>query len=74
MYGSKVGELSVYLQMGNQQSKEPIWKKENSHGEHWNLGLVSYVPTDGDMNVTNFIIEAHTGDGQYHYGDIAIGN
>ncbi len=75
MYGARVGELSVYLKLENasnpdQQTAEPIWKKANSHGEHWNLGHVTYL--GNDSSVTNFIIEAYTGDGKLFYGDIAI--
>ncbi len=75
IYGSRVGELSVYLKIENasdpnQQTAEPMWKKTNSHGDYWNLGHVTYAGYDS--SVTNFIIEAYTGDEEFFFGDIAI--
>lgn len=76
MSGDSVGELSIFFKIntgasGLEMTTEPVWKKVNDHGDHWNLGFVSYK--GGNDSLTNFIIEAHTGKGQYHYGDIAIG-
>ncbi|CAF0741650.1 unnamed protein product, partial [Brachionus calyciflorus] len=72
MYGSRTGELSVYLNIEKQPNvfvqSPAIWKMKNSHGDHWNLAHVQY---DGfNSSVVNFIIEGYAG--YYSSGEIAI--
>ncbi|CAF0741635.1 unnamed protein product, partial [Brachionus calyciflorus] len=72
MYGTRVGELSVYLRVknenGNYTQSQAVWKMKNSHGNHWNLGNIQFE--GGNQSVTNFIIEGYAGTSSS--GDIAL--
>ena len=62
--GSGVGQLAVYYYIDNgnniyQQSKTPVWVKNNNHGDHWQFAQIKYE--GGNQSVANFIIEGYAG-------------
>ncbi|XP_077978860.1 MAM and LDL-receptor class A domain-containing protein 1-like [Glandiceps talaboti] len=67
MYGSQIGELSVYL-LTRSTLSDVIWNKKSTHGNVWRQAQVNIIaPTDDDHQV---VIEAVHGSNLH--GEIAI--
>ena len=73
MYGSSIGELSVWITSASGATNQ-VFVKNGNQGDQWNS---EYVPLSGYTGVVQFTILAVASDdgaGNTFYGDIAIDN